>query len=66
MGGSSVIVKTPFSFECSGTHLMLWVADKVAQLPSLLVQLIYDSIISFFLCKIGFGVYLLVFVPRAS
>ncbi len=45
---------------------MLWVADKVAQLPILLVQLIDVSILSFFLCKKGFGVYLLVFVHRAS
>ena len=45
---------------------MLWVANKFAQLPSLLVQLIDDSILPFFLCKKGFGVYLLVFVPRAS
>jgi hypothetical protein len=58
--------KPRFPFACSGTHLMLWVANKFAQLPSLLVQLIDDSILPFFLCKKGFGVYLLVFVPRAS
>ena len=29
-----------FHFAFSGTHLMLWVADEIAQLPSLLVQLI--------------------------
>ncbi len=44
---------------------MLWVADEVAQLPSLLVQLIDDITPPLFSCKKGFGVYLLVFVPRA-
>ena len=46
---------------------MLWVADEVSQLPSILMQLIDDNVLPFIhLCKKGFGVYLLVVAPRAS
>ncbi len=42
--GLRQIWKPRFPFVCSGTHLVLWVADEVAQLSSLLVQLIDDNI----------------------
>ena len=46
---------------------MLWIADEVSQLSSLLVQLIDDNVLPFIhLNKKGFGVYLLVVVPRVS